>query len=333
MHPPLTRRSLLGVGGLAAVCALPTRSAAGPDTVASTPVSTRSAGRVREYWIAARNARWPVIPTGKDAWMGHKARPVTMDALVYVACTPGWRRPLNARAIGDNAGVPGPVLRAQPGDTLRVHFRNEDRRFRRAHTMHPHGLSYGPEHDGTWMGHGTPRGGRVPVGGTHTYEWLVFEDSVGVWPYHDHGPHERDSVARGLFGAIVVRPAGERRPDVEHTLFLHHLGPDVLGQGRSLACVNGRAYAGNTPRMRARAGQDVAMNVLSLGDEWHTFHIHGHRWKGPSGAPEDAPFVAASQGMRIRFEEDSPGRWLYHCHVMHHMHHGMAGFYDVSRAA
>jgi FtsP/CotA-like multicopper oxidase with cupredoxin domain len=152
-----------------------------------------------------------------------------------------------------------------------------------------------------------------------------------VWPYHDHGPHEAESVERGLFGAIVVRPRDEPPPDVEHTLVLHHLGPDVLGGEHHAAAVNGRAYAGNTPTPRARAGQDVAFDVLTLGDEAHTFHIHGHRWTGASGAPEDASALLPAQGLRARFREDAPGRWLYHCHVRAHMHYGMAGFYEVGR--
>ena len=36
-------------------------------------------------------------------------------------------------------------------------------------------------------------------------------DSVGAWPYHDHGPNHTLNTFRGLFGAIVVREKGERR--------------------------------------------------------------------------------------------------------------------------
>ena len=33
---------------------------------------------------------------------------------------------------------------------------------------------------------------------------------------------------------------------------------------------------------------------------------------------------------RIRWREDAPGTWLYHCHVEDHMMHGMIGIYRVS---
>jgi len=44
----------------------------------------------------------------------------------------------------------------------------------------------------------------------------------------------------------------------------------------------------------------------------------------------DAPSLGPSEGLRARFTERDPGRWLYHCHVMTHMEQGMVGFYDVS---
>ena len=71
-------------------------------------------------------------------------------------------------------------------------------------------------------------------------------------------------------------------------------------------------------------------DVLALGSEHHTFHVHGHRWRergrratrGRSGRPR----ASGSAGARTR-----PGTWLYHCHVEQHMEHGMIGIYRVSR--
>jgi len=247
-----------------------------------------------------------------------------------VACTPNWEQPLPPGGVGDNVGIPGPVLRAYPGDTLRIHFRNEDKTYKMPHTMHPHGVHYVPDHDGTYMGIYSRKSGMVAVGETWTYEWTVGEDSIGVWPYHDHGPMEMMSTNLGLFGAIVIRPRDEPPPDVEHTIYFHMYMPSDIKARKAFSAINGRAYAGNTPTPTARAGQDVAFNVLTLGNELHTFHIHGHRWKDAAGADVDAPDLSPSQGIRVRFREDDPGRWLYHCHVMSHMEAGMVGYYLVS---
>jgi FtsP/CotA-like multicopper oxidase with cupredoxin domain len=31
----------------------------------------------------------------------------------------------------------------------------------------------------------------------------------------------------------------------------------------------------------------------------------------------------------VRWREDAPGTWLYHCHVEEHMRQGMIGLYKV----
>jgi len=268
------------------------------------------------------------MPTGRDEWHGMKVPRTRFAALSYVATEPDFGKVLPPGGIGDNTGIPGPVLRAHPGDELVVHFKNEDRLNRRAHTMHPHGVRYTPDYDGAYMGHHSPPGAAVPYGKTFTYRWQVGDDSVGVWPYHDHGPHERESTEAGLFGGIVVTPRDEPRPDVEATIYFHHFNPWLTRGDRPVSAINGRGFAGNTPTVRARVGQDVAWNVLSIGNEIHTFHIHGHRWRGAAGW-EDNPLLAPAQGLRARYREDAPGRWLYHCHIGDHMHHGMVGFYVV----
>ena len=186
------------------------------------------------------------------------------------------------------------MLRGYPGDTLRIHFRNEDKKYNMPHTMHPHGVHYPPDHDGTYMGVYSRKSGAVGVGETWTYEWTAGEDSIGVWPYHDHGPMEMMSTNLGLFGAIVIRPRDEPPPDVEHTIFFHMYMPADIKARKAFSAINGRAYAGNTPTPTAAAGQDVAFNVLTLGSELHTFHIHGHRWKDAAGADVDSPALAPS---------------------------------------
>ena len=87
--------------------------------------------------------------------------------------------------------------------------------------MHPHGVKYNPEYDGAYMGEYTRAGGFVAPGEAFTYQWECTPDSVGVWPYHDHGPNHTLNTFRGLFGAIVVRPKGAKQPDRE----LHAVRP------------------------------------------------------------------------------------------------------------
>ena len=95
--------------------------------------------------------------------------------------------------------------------------------------MHPHGVRYTPDYDGVYLGDHTRVGGFVAPGEEFTYTWEATPDSVGVWPYHDHGPNHTLNTFRGAFGAIVIRERGAKPPDVEHVLFLHQLLPPVTG--------------------------------------------------------------------------------------------------------
>ena len=282
-------------------------------------------GTRREYWIQARDTAWTIIPHKLDEWHD---RPVpgksTYRAFVYQEYTPGFAAPQGP------AQIPGPTLYAEVGDVLVVHFRNGlSEKYGQAVTMHPHGVKYNPEYDGVYLGAFTRAGGFIEPGEEFTYTWEVTPDSVGVWPYHDHGPNHTLNTFRGLFGGIVIRERGEKPPDMERVLFFHALQPPVTGLDRAFACINGRAFAGNTPVITARVGQDVAIHVIGMDNDFHDFHIHGHRWKDPGGTSVDTPAVGPNETITARFIEDNPGRWLYHCHVFSHQDGGMAGWYLV----
>jgi manganese oxidase len=282
-------------------------------------------GQRREYWIQARTRRWDVAPTGRDDWHG---RPVPgkrrFRALVYQLMQPGFAAPAGP------ALMPGPTLHAEVGDVLVVHFRNAAAKLRQALALHPHGVRYTPDYDGVYLGEHTRVGGFVAPGEEFTYTWEATPDAVGVWPYHDHGPNHTLNTFRGAFGAIVIRERGAKVPDVEQVLFLHSLLPPVTGLPRAYQAINGRTAAGNTPTLQTRVGQDVAIHVIGMDNNFHDFHIHGHRWKDAAGAFVDTPSVGPNETITARFVEDNPGRWLYHCHVFSHQDGGMAGWYMAS---
>ena len=299
---------------------------ASPQDQLSFPTPEPQPGGVRrEYWVQARTRRWDVAPTGRDDWhnraVGGKR---SFRALVYQLMQPGFAAPAGP------ALMPGPTLHAEVGDVLVVHFRNAATKLAQALTMHPHGVRYTPDYDGVFLGEHTRVGGFVGPGEEFTYTWEATPDSVGVWPYHDHGPNHTLNTFRGAFGAVVIRERGAKAPDVEHVLFLHQLLPPTTGLGRAFQAINGRTFAGNTPTIETRVGQDVALHVIGMDNNFHDFHIHGHRWKDSAGAFVDTPSVGPNETITARFTEDNPGRWLYHCHVFSHQDAGMAGWYMVS---
>jgi FtsP/CotA-like multicopper oxidase with cupredoxin domain len=51
----------------------------------------------------------------------------------------------------------------------------------------------------------------------------------------------------------------------------------------------------------------------------------------PFGTDVDTQTVGPAETFRIRWKEEDPGTWLYHCHVEAHMMAGMIGIYQVKR--
>ncbi len=106
--------------------------------------------------------------------------------------------------------VPGTVIYASPGDRLRIHVLNADTM---PHSFHLHGLAYGIDSDGSWP-FGTQaddgrRSDEICPGQHWTYTFDVTNESVGAWPFHDHSSSMiGESINRGLFGGVVVRPRG-----------------------------------------------------------------------------------------------------------------------------
>lgn len=283
-------------------------------------------GAVRRYWIKAVNVKWDVAPNGRDVLMDRQIALTdrTMDGVVYRRYTRGWKRPMpNTARSGDNDGVPGPVIEARVGDTILVHFKNEDRVHRQRHSMHFHAFTYKPDSDGTFIPQISGRGGNVPVGKSFTYRLVAGPQSYGTWPYHDHSSTMHDSLPRGLYGVIAIMRKNEKPPDRRFVVaFSEHLGFNTI---------NGRAFIGNTPTFEAKVGETVEWNVIALGELFHTFHAHGHRWLSPAGVPIDNQEIGPGGSFRIRWKEDAPGTWYYHCHVESHQMNGMIGMYKVTR--
>jgi len=273
---------------------------------------------VVEYWIAAVPIAWNVVPNGRDAMEGEsfERSATTLQTVVYRAYTPNWERPLPGQG-----GIGRPLIRARVGDTLLVHFQNLDDVFNRPHSMHFHGVHYKPGSDGAFIPGFSGPGGNVKPGQTFTYRLVVAPDSKGVWPYHDHSPSMHESLMGGLYGALSIRGRGEPLPDREFVVF--------FGSQLGFNTINGRAFVGNTPVFRGRPGEDVQWDVLNIGDDFHTFHVHGHRWRTPAGDVIDTRTVGPAESFSVRWQEDAAGAWLYHCHVESHMMNGMIGIYVV----
>ena len=270
---------------------------------------------------------WNIVPNGRDAIMGMDVprEDSVLSTVVYRRYSPNWRKPLeNApRASADGLLIPGPLIQARVGDRLRIHFKNMDTLRNAPHSMHFHGVRYQPASDGAYIPGFSGPGANVKPGRTFTYRLTAGEDSAGVWPYHDHSPSMMDSIGGGMVGMLSILGRDEPAPDHEFEVVLAPMGKFMT--------VDGRAFVGNTPVFRAKVGDLVQWDVMAMGSDFHTFHVHGHRWITPGRMPRDTQTVGPAESFRIRWREAAPGTWLYHCHVEDHMMKGMIGIYRVSR--
>jgi FtsP/CotA-like multicopper oxidase with cupredoxin domain len=308
---PATIVALLASVGAAALVVAPAASAA-----------------VREYWVAAVPApTWNMAPNGRDAIHGMPLSPsqTVFSTVVYSRYGPHWHHLMrNVPAGSSNQDlIPGPLLRARVGDRLVVHFKNLDTLYKRPHSMHFHGVHYRPSSDGAFVPGFSGRDGDVKPGQTWTYRLSAGADAAGVWPYHDHSPSMEESIAGGMYGMLSIVGPHERRADREFEVVFAPMG--------DFQTIDGRGFVGNTPVFTSVLGQTVQWDVMAMGSEHHTFHVHGHRWVSPFGTDVDTHTVGPAETFAIRWREEDPGTWLYHCHVEAHMMAGMIGTYQVKR--
>jgi FtsP/CotA-like multicopper oxidase with cupredoxin domain len=289
-----------------------------PVLAALITFAPQAAAATRHVWVAAVPVQWDVVPSGTDPMMG---------ATYPKSATRGWTvvyrlYDRNWRHLKAGASMPGPLIHARVGDRIFVHFKNLDFRFKHAHSMHFHGVEYPFASDGSYIPGISGRGAQVQPGQAFTYSLTAGPQSAGAWPYHDHSTSMGESIAGGLYGMLSILGRHERKPDREFVVALTSM--------RGFMAINGRAFLGNTPVFRSRVGELVRWDVMTLGDDFHTFHVHGHRWLR-GGVPEDVRTIGPAESFTVSWREKAPGAWLYHCHVEAHMMAGMMGLYLVGR--
>jgi len=270
------------------------------------------------------------------------------------------------------ASYPGPTIEMIEGECLAVTLINDvpaatlaalrdhptlglvqpDPAYPLGVSLHVHGVKYTSASDGTMHS-----GSWVPPGGSRTYVWyaepravaadgrVVSHGTAGYWWYHDHvvgTDHGTGGVGSGLFGALVVRRAGDPLPDYTYVLAMGDNATINLGRYPDTdTCDPAAAQPSNTCFI-ARKGDLVEFVVFGIGNDFHTFHLHGHTWvdnrTGVLTATDAETRVvdviplgpSASFGFQITAGASvGTGDWMLHCHVQRHSDLGMSTFLHV----
>jgi FtsP/CotA-like multicopper oxidase with cupredoxin domain len=213
-------------------------------------------------------------------------------------------------AYAYNGMVPGPQLRAEVGDTVRIILHNE---LPEPTTIHSHGLFVPPDMDG------------VPVisqpavmpGESFTYEYTLR--NAGSHMYHSHFMAEHQ-VPMGLLGAFVVTDpdaTDEPASDVDYAM--------ILNDGPLGFTINGKGFPATEPLV-LQQGQTIRIRYMNEGLQIHPMHLHGipqlvvakDGWTLPTPHFEDTVLVAPGERVDVIVEATEVGVWAFHCHVLTH---------------
>jgi FtsP/CotA-like multicopper oxidase with cupredoxin domain len=226
-------------------------------------------------------------------------------------------------AMGYNGTVPGPELRVNPGDRVRIIVHND---MSQPTTLHLHGVTVPNAMDGVPFITQDP----IMPGGFFTYEFKVV-DPPGMYVYHSHF-NSTEQVGKGLYGALYVEPKGGfsdvygEKIEVESTLF--------LGDGPTGYVLNGKGFPATEPIV-VKKGEWIRVRFMNEGLLIHPMHLHGMPMKviARDGYPVPQPYLVDTIGIDpgerwdVLIQATEAGIWAFHCHVLNHVEsdHGMHG--------
>ncbi len=222
-----------------------------------------------------------------------------------------------------NGQVPGPMLRLDEGDRVRVHVTNE---LPMGTDVHFHGV-------------GLPNGmdGVAPLtqpliepGETYTYEFTAENTAVAM--YHAHH-HAQMQVPNGLFGVFFVGdvelPLGREVSGTAIPADLELAGeiPMVLNDAGVIGySLNGKSFPATDPYV-FQVGDWYLVHYFNEGLQIHP--MHQHQFFGlvvaKDGVPLESPYwadtlnVAPGERYSVLFRATDPGAWVWHCHILTHV--------------
>jgi FtsP/CotA-like multicopper oxidase with cupredoxin domain len=222
-----------------------------------------------------------------------------------------------------NGTVPGPVLRATEGDTLRVRFVNGGSH---PHTIHFHGI-HPANMDGVFE--------IVHPGDEFTYEFEARP--AGLHLYHCHSTPLKKHIHKGLYGAFIIDPREPRPPAQELVLVMNGYDTDGDG-GNNFYTVNGRSFYYAKHPITVRRSQLVRIYLANLTefDLINSLHLHGDFFRyQPTGTGDHWEYtdtVIQCQGQRgvIEISFANAGLFMFHAHQSEFTELGWMGFFNVT---
>ena len=213
-----------------------------------------------------------------------------------------------------NGQVPGPWIRVEPGDRVRVVLHNE---LPQSTAVHFHGLELPVAMDGV------PDVTQAPVkpGDDFVYEFTARGPALGMYHSHHHAEHQ---VPDGLLGVFQVGDV----PLPPDTGAVTQEVPMILNDAGAIGfSLNGKSFPATAPII-AKPGDLVEINYFNEGLQIHPMHLHGipQLVVAKDGFPLPQPYTVdtlnIAPGERytvlVRPTAEHLGVWAFHCHILNH---------------
>ena len=221
-----------------------------------------------------------------------------------------------------NGQVPGPTIRATEGDRVRVTFINQGSH---PHSIHFHGW-HPPEMDGA-----------MPSQQVLPNERFVYEfdaEPHGLHLYHCHTAPLKRHIHKGLYGAFIIDPRGNRPPADELVMVMNAFDTNFDAENEVYA-VNTVANFYMQEPVRVEVGRLVRVYLINLTefDLINSFHLHAMFFDvfrtGTRGITEHTDTLMLCQGERAILETTFryPGDFMFHAHQSEFAELGWMGLF------
>lgn len=230
-----------------------------------------------------------------------------------------------------NGQVPGPWISLDLGDSVEIKVTNDTPL---STDVHWHGISTPNEMDGVSPYTQDP----IAPGETFIYAFEATRPAIGM--YHAH-LHSQISVPNGMFAPFTIGdtplPLGQTVSgiDIPADMVPAREIPMVLNDAGTIGLsLNGKSFPATEPYV-VTEGDWVVYHYFNEGLQVHPMHQHqfpqlvfakdGIRLDHPYWA--DTVNVAPGERYSVLVNADSPGTWVWHCHILTHVENdeGMFG--------
>ncbi|XP_066456094.1 coagulation factor V isoform X2 [Eleutherodactylus coqui] len=310
---------------------------------ALTHITPYVTARDRDYYVAAVTSDWDYSNGQADS------SEYVFKKIIFKEYEKGFQK---AKPTSKLSGILGPTLRAEVGDTLKVHFKNM---ASKPLTIHPQGISYGKAFEGAKYADGTSslekEGDSVRPGEMYTYKWDITMDV---------GPKEADpdcltssyysmenpvqDVNSGLIGALLICKNGSLQDDGTQKNFNkdYVLMFGVFDESKSwqkslspketplMYTVNG-FVKGAVPAFTACVGDKISWHILGLSSKPEFFSIHFFEHSLEQNHHKVSIISLASMATTTaNMTVSESGKWKISSLVEKHLEVSMHGYLEVN---